>query len=68
MRGLSADCVNLLHRMLAVNPDQRPSAEEALQHPWFKQDKEIISDLIAFNEALCINSIAYLKAVGQGAA
>jgi serine/threonine protein kinase len=31
----SVDCHALLDWMLAPNPAQRPSAEEALNHPWF---------------------------------
>jgi calcium-dependent protein kinase len=31
---LSLGCVDLLKRMLQVNPSDRPTAEETLQHPW----------------------------------
>jgi calcium-dependent protein kinase len=33
---VGATCRNLLKQMLTPNPDRRPSAKEALSHPWFK--------------------------------
>lgn len=28
-------CRNLMLRMLSIDPSKRPTASEALQHPWF---------------------------------
>lgn len=33
---LSPDCFDLLRQLLAFEPDQRISADKALQHPWLK--------------------------------
>lgn len=30
-------CLDFLAFLLTVDPDKRPSAEEALQHPWLQQ-------------------------------
>lgn len=35
MDTVSEEAADLLRHMLAVNPNRRPSAEEALRHPWF---------------------------------
>ena len=34
--SVGATCRNFLKQMLTPNPDRRPSAKEALSHPWFK--------------------------------
>lgn len=39
--------------MLQPNPENRPSAREALQHQWFHSDKDIIRDLLQMNEIMC---------------
>ncbi len=36
--------------MLSINPNNRPSAKEALNHMWFKCDQAIIQNLLAANE------------------
>ncbi|CAI5981970.1 unnamed protein product [Closterium sp. NIES-65] len=36
-KGISADAKNLVRRMLRVNPDQRLSSFEVLEHPWLNQ-------------------------------
>jgi serine/threonine protein kinase len=35
-RKVNAQCLDLLERLLAPNPDLRPDAEEALSHPWIR--------------------------------
>ena len=35
--------------MLNTNPQNRPSAQESLNHQWFKEDKSIIENLLAAN-------------------
>eukprot|EP00746_Dinoflagellata_sp_MGD_P000613 gnl/MRDRNA2_/MRDRNA2_101105_c0_seq1.p1 gnl/MRDRNA2_/MRDRNA2_101105_c0~~gnl/MRDRNA2_/MRDRNA2_101105_c0_seq1.p1 ORF type:complete len:346 (+),score=87.09 gnl/MRDRNA2_/MRDRNA2_101105_c0_seq1:68-1105(+) len=35
---LSAECKNFLQAVLNLDPEQRMSAEEALQHSWFSED------------------------------
>jgi serine/threonine protein kinase len=39
-RSWSPEVLNFLHSLLTVDPDARPSAERALQHPWFQGMKE----------------------------
>ena len=36
---ISAEAQDLIKLLLSVDPDQRPSAEKALQHPWFMRKK-----------------------------
>ncbi|CAI5530004.1 unnamed protein product [Closterium sp. Naga37s-1] len=36
-KGISADAKSLVRRMLRVNPDQRLSSFEVLEHPWLNQ-------------------------------
>ena len=43
--------------MLEKNPDQRPSAKEALGHLWFKQDEKILQELLLMNNIVCSNDI-----------
>lgn len=31
---IESECIAFIQYLLNVDPDQRPSAEEALQHPW----------------------------------
>ncbi len=47
--SLSADCFNLLGMMLRVTPERRPSAEQCLNHSWFKKDRGIVSIMISVN-------------------
>lgn len=35
-------CRDLIQLMLKVEPSKRPSAKQALMHPWFKQDEQVI--------------------------
>ncbi len=47
------NCRDLLISMLKSNPDERPTAREALSHQWFNNDKDIIRDLLQMNEVMC---------------
>lgn len=53
----SKNCKDLLICMLNSNPDQRPTASEALAHPWFNNEKDIIRDLLIMNEVMCEDAI-----------
>lgn len=35
--------------MLEKDPEDRPTTRDALKHPWFKEDKSIIKDLLMQN-------------------
>lgn len=37
---------DLLMWLLEADPEDRPSAKEALKHDWFQEDKAIITDLL----------------------
>ena len=39
--------------MLKSDPDERPTAREALSHQWFNNDKDIIRDLLQMNDVMC---------------
>jgi hypothetical protein len=43
--------------MLKPYPDLRPTASEALAHPWFNNEKDIIRDLLIMNEVMCEDAI-----------
>ena len=50
LRGIyNNDCVDLLVKMLS-SPGHRPTAEQCLIHPWFKNDKDILSEMIFVNK------------------
>ena len=36
---LSKNCLDLIQRLLTMDPNSRISAEQALNHPWFKENK-----------------------------
>jgi serine/threonine protein kinase len=44
-RKLSAEAQDFIRCLLTVDPDQRPSAVEALQHPWLQSFAQSIPDL-----------------------
>jgi serine/threonine protein kinase len=37
-------CIDFIESLLVVDPARRPSAKEALQHPWLKESSESDSD------------------------
>lgn len=48
----SAECVDLITKLLAYNPDERMSARQALRHPLFRDIREAEKRAIALNQAL----------------
>ncbi|TNV86407.1 hypothetical protein FGO68_gene4970 [Halteria grandinella] len=50
VKGVSAECKSLLCSMLNVNPDQRPSAEECINHAWFQKDREALQNSLFINK------------------
>ena len=36
--------------MLSASPERRPSAEQCLAHPWFKNDRQVLTDLLVVNK------------------
>lgn len=55
LKGVSPQCQDLLHKMLKVDPNERPSAKEALSHPWFSQDLKILKELLFMNSVVGSN-------------
>ncbi len=51
--------------MLGRDPLLRPSAAEALVHPWFKQDEAILRELLELNKLVC--TIDVMNSVGNQA-
>jgi len=50
-RQLSANCIDLIEKLLAPNPACRPSAEQALAHPWFAvadRTEPVIQDVVEY--------------------
>ena len=39
-KDVSAECLDLISKLLAKDPNDRPSAVEALKHDWFKKSIE----------------------------
>jgi len=42
--------------MLESDPGKRPSAKQSLMHSWFKNDQEIIQELLQVNDDVCNGS------------
>jgi serine/threonine protein kinase len=42
--GKSKQCVDFIQQCLRRKPDERPTARELTQHPWFKSDPLLWSD------------------------
>lgn len=40
--NLSPQCLSLLHAMVAYDPDERISAHQALQHPYFREQRWVL--------------------------
>ena len=55
--GLSNNCANLLFKLLSLNPSVRPSASVALSHSWFKEDQEVINNMLNINNEFCSKKI-----------
>jgi serine/threonine protein kinase len=43
---------SLLFQMLTHEPTQRPTAREALEHPWFSDERVLLNNLIHLNDFL----------------
>ncbi|KAM7426213.1 Checkpoint kinase 2 [Porites harrisoni] len=41
-KTVSSQAIDLVKKMLTVDPDSRITVEEALQHPWISDDEEVI--------------------------
>ena len=43
--SLSPQCLSLLHAMVAYDPDERITAHQALQHPYFREQRWVLRRL-----------------------
>ena len=39
LQKISFNCRDLMLKMLSVNPENRPTPAEALEHPWFQENQ-----------------------------
>ena len=42
---ISQNCKDLIEKMMNIDPDQRPTCSEVLDHPWMKDSSSYIEDL-----------------------
>jgi serine/threonine protein kinase len=52
LKMCSYEALDFIKQLLKRNPDERPSAEEALTHPWFSEKKLQIRYLLKCNKNL----------------
>ena len=51
----SGEACDLFKAIIQPDPSSRPSAREALTHPWFDRDRDIIKQLMVVNQLLRAN-------------
>jgi serine/threonine protein kinase len=56
-KHISTQCRDLMMWMLEADPEDRPTAKQALRHHWFKCDKQVIKDLLSYNEVICTGNL-----------
>jgi len=60
--GITAEGKDFVKRLLKVVPEERYSAEEALQHPWFKAPKpDFVIEVVYSHEDLCTTTGEIMK-------
>ena len=52
LRNYSIDARNLVRLLLSVDPSKRPTASQALRHPWFSNEKAILKGSVRLNRVL----------------
>lgn len=58
--GISFDLQNLLANMLNIDPDERPTAEDVLQHPWMEGEPDEIDSTAAEPDMNLVKSVKSL--------
>ncbi|XP_069321414.1 MAPK/MAK/MRK overlapping kinase [Eulemur rufifrons] len=51
--NLSPQCLSLLHAMVAYDPDERITARQALQHPYFQEQRATEKQALASHRRAC---------------
>ncbi|XP_045416256.1 MAPK/MAK/MRK overlapping kinase isoform X1 [Lemur catta] len=51
--NLSPQCLSLLHSMVAYDPDERITARQALQHPYFQEQRATEKQALASHRRAC---------------
>ncbi|XP_012502512.1 PREDICTED: MAPK/MAK/MRK overlapping kinase [Propithecus coquereli] len=51
--NLSPQCLSLLHAMVAYDPDERITARQALQHPYFQEQRATEKQALASHRKAC---------------
>eukprot|EP00347_Sterkiella_histriomuscorum_P022236 403331192 len=54
---------DLLIKLLYKNPNQRLNAKQALQHPWFSADQQVLQQALYLNAWLCSDKIQRKSAI-----
>jgi serine/threonine protein kinase len=54
-KGISDQCKDFISKLLTLDQNKRPSAEEALKHPWIEQANKAVQS--AVNQDVAINSL-----------
>lgn len=66
--GTSWACKDFLRRLLTVNPAMRPSAEQALQHPWITSGRTHSANRICRNVLEKVRNFAHVNEIGRAVA
>ena len=65
---VSEECLDLLKRLLTLDPDERISAAEALEHPWILMHRDTVKNMpIAMNALNQVKDFKTGKRIQQAA-
>lgn len=53
MTKATPSCQDILWKLLSKEPEERPTAKEALLHPWFSEDMDVLKGLLQYNNIVC---------------
>ncbi|CDW79552.1 serine threonine protein kinase [Stylonychia lemnae] len=62
-KSISNQARDLLMKILQPNPDKRLTARQALEHPWFSADYQILQQALQINAWLCSDNLKRNSAI-----